>query len=57
MTKQQIIDLDKYCKNLSFGGFCNAMCPYRENGMCELNSSKVLREAIRILKEDIRNDL
>jgi hypothetical protein len=27
------------------------MCPYRENGMCELDISNVLREAIGYLKE------
>lgn len=51
MTKQQIIDLEKYCINLSIGGLCWAWCPYRENGMCELNSQLVLHEAIRLLKE------
>jgi len=51
MSKQQIIDLEKYCTRLSIGGICYAFCPYRENGMCELNSQFVLKEAIKLLKE------
>lgn len=53
MTKQQLIALEeKYCTNLSIGGSCWAWCPYRENGMCELNIQYVLHEAIRLLKEE-----
>jgi hypothetical protein len=51
MTKQQIIDLEKLCPNLKIGGSCWRWCPYRENGMCELNITKVLSEAIKYLKE------
>lgn len=51
MTKKEIIDLEKICKcNLSLGGMCFSNCRYRENGMCELSFTNVLRDAIRELK-------
>lgn len=52
LTKEQIMELPKYCSNLKIGGSCWANCPYRENGFCELDINKVLKQAIQYLKNE-----
>ncbi|WP_097005297.1 hypothetical protein [Lacrimispora amygdalina] len=55
LSKQQILELPKYCSNLKIGGSCWVNCPYRENGRCELETNEVLTAAISYLKDQSNN--